>query len=348
MTKANDLASLLDANGDVVSSALDNVPPSNDASALSTGTLPDGRFPAVLPAVSGANLTNLPAAGIANVVDDTTPELGGTLTAAGYNILFGDSTGGGNNRIKLGNSNDLEIYHNSGNSIVADTGTGDLYLAGDNLRLTNAALSKAYARGYNGGKFSLMYDNAEKLATTASGISVTGDLSVSGSIAGAGKVLQVVNATTETVSSISGTTFADVLSLNITPTSTSSKILLTCQFNGASDNRYAGVKLYRGTTQVAASTTNVGARVPVWFPLIGNHDAPWGTNNWVYCQFAHFGQHLDAPASTSQLTYKITAGNTNNTGGTVWVNAATVGDSGLSYAFIHRTITSLTATEIAG
>ena len=61
MTKANDLASLLDANGDVVSSALDNVPPSNDASALSTGTLPDGRFPAVLPAVSGANLTGIQA-----------------------------------------------------------------------------------------------------------------------------------------------------------------------------------------------------------------------------------------------------------------------------------------------
>lgn len=59
MTKANNLASLLDANGDVVSTALDNVPASNDASALSTGTLPDGRFPAVLPAVSGANLTNI-------------------------------------------------------------------------------------------------------------------------------------------------------------------------------------------------------------------------------------------------------------------------------------------------
>ena len=30
------------------------------ADKLNTGTLPDGRFPATLPAVSGANLTNLP------------------------------------------------------------------------------------------------------------------------------------------------------------------------------------------------------------------------------------------------------------------------------------------------
>ena len=161
----------------------------------------------------------------------------------------------------------------------------------------------------------------------------------------AGSVIQVVNATTSNTSSISGTTFADVLSLNITPTSTSSKILLTCQFNGACDNRYGAVKLYRGSTQIAVSTGTIGSRTPVWFPIMGNHDASWTTNNWAYCQFSHYGEHLDAPASTSQLTYKITAGNTNNTGATTWVNSATVGD--YNDAWVHKTVTSLTATEIA-
>lgn len=59
MTRARDIADLVDANGDIVVGALANVPPSNDASALTTGTLPDGRFPATLPAVSGANLTGI-------------------------------------------------------------------------------------------------------------------------------------------------------------------------------------------------------------------------------------------------------------------------------------------------
>ena len=79
MTKTRDIADLLDANGDVKLGALDNVPASNDASALTTGTLdssrlpssvfdasslttgtlPDGRFPTTLPAVSGANLTGM-------------------------------------------------------------------------------------------------------------------------------------------------------------------------------------------------------------------------------------------------------------------------------------------------
>lgn len=39
MGKARNIADLLDANGDVKSANLDNVPPSNDASALTTGTL---------------------------------------------------------------------------------------------------------------------------------------------------------------------------------------------------------------------------------------------------------------------------------------------------------------------
>jgi hypothetical protein len=47
MSRARNLADLLDASGDVVSGALDNVPPSNDASALTTGTLPVERVPYV-------------------------------------------------------------------------------------------------------------------------------------------------------------------------------------------------------------------------------------------------------------------------------------------------------------
>ena len=43
-SKARLLAKLLDASGDVVSSGLDNVPASDDASALTTGTLPAARL----------------------------------------------------------------------------------------------------------------------------------------------------------------------------------------------------------------------------------------------------------------------------------------------------------------
>jgi hypothetical protein len=37
-----------------------------NATQLASGTVPDARFPATLPAVSGENLTNLPASGDSN------------------------------------------------------------------------------------------------------------------------------------------------------------------------------------------------------------------------------------------------------------------------------------------
>ena len=48
MSNARNLASLITGNFDVPLGALDNVPPSNDASALTTGTLPVGRLPSGL------------------------------------------------------------------------------------------------------------------------------------------------------------------------------------------------------------------------------------------------------------------------------------------------------------
>ena len=92
MTRTRNMSDLLDSSGDVKSGALDNVPASNDASALTTGTLPDGRFPTTLPAVSGANLTSLNPANLTGVTS-TAAELnildGVTATAAELNILDG-------------------------------------------------------------------------------------------------------------------------------------------------------------------------------------------------------------------------------------------------------------------
>lgn len=77
MSKARNLAKLLvDSNGDVSAGSLDNVPPSNDASALTTGTLAAARLPAS--GVSASSLTagtlaaaRLPTSGISASAIDT-------------------------------------------------------------------------------------------------------------------------------------------------------------------------------------------------------------------------------------------------------------------------------------
>ena len=63
MTKARHTANLVDANGDIQSAHLDNVPASNDASALSTGTLPDARLSNQAKVVKGTSAPGSPQAG---------------------------------------------------------------------------------------------------------------------------------------------------------------------------------------------------------------------------------------------------------------------------------------------
>ena len=66
--------------------------------------------------------------GISNIVEDTTPQLGGDLETNGNLIEFGDSSGSSDDRLYFGADKDLEIYHDGSNSIINDAGTGDLKL----------------------------------------------------------------------------------------------------------------------------------------------------------------------------------------------------------------------------
>jgi len=63
MTKARNIADLLDANGDVKTASLDNVPAVDltnlSATNLTSGTVPDARFPSALPAIDGSALTGI-------------------------------------------------------------------------------------------------------------------------------------------------------------------------------------------------------------------------------------------------------------------------------------------------
>ena len=75
MTRNRNISDLLDSSGDVKTGALDNVPASNDASALTTGTLDAARLPTEI------------------VSSDTTPQLGGDLDGNGNTIDLSGSTG---------------------------------------------------------------------------------------------------------------------------------------------------------------------------------------------------------------------------------------------------------------
>ena len=56
------------------------------------------------------------------------------------------------------------------------------------------------------------------------------------------------------------------------------------------------------------------------------------------------GSFMDAPATTSAITYKIQAGNTHGTSIYTYINRAPVNTDG---ALIHRGISNITVMEIA-
>ena len=142
-----------------------------NASNLNSGTIPDARFPATLPAISGANLTNLPAS-TTSVVSDTSPSLGGDLQSNGNDIDFAD-----NDKAIFGTGGDLEISHGSNISTIKDT-YGDLRIMGDTIRIQRQAGGENFLFATEGGKTSLYFDGSEKIQTTSSGAAVTGNLNI--------------------------------------------------------------------------------------------------------------------------------------------------------------------------
>ena len=83
-------------------------------------------------------------------------------------------------RIKLGDGNDLQIFHNSSNnhSVIAESGSGDLRLSADDLYIKNATATENKAVFLSDGSVKLYYDNAEKIKTTSTGAQITGTLDV--------------------------------------------------------------------------------------------------------------------------------------------------------------------------
>jgi hypothetical protein len=105
------------------------------------------------------------------------PLAGGTMTG---NIVMGDSV-----KATFGASADLEIYHDGSNSYIAEpSGTGSLKIRANNLYLDNGDGSKDYIICTNGGAVDLYHNNFRKLITTSTGIDVTGNVAVSGTVDG--------------------------------------------------------------------------------------------------------------------------------------------------------------------
>ena len=93
-----------------------------NASNLSSGTIPDARFPATLPAISGANLTNLPAGNLSNL--NASNLTSGTIPDARFPATLPAVSGANLTNIPSGISAGTGLSL-SGSTMNADVGIAD-------------------------------------------------------------------------------------------------------------------------------------------------------------------------------------------------------------------------------
>ena len=94
-------------------------------------------------------------------------------------VLFFKSTEHQDNvKATFGNAGDLEIYHNASNSIIEDSGTGDLVLKFSNDLLIEGQDGANLINCNEGAGVQLYHNNNEKLETQSDGIQVTGNIDI--------------------------------------------------------------------------------------------------------------------------------------------------------------------------
>jgi hypothetical protein len=252
----------------------------------------------------------------------------------------------------LMDTNAVEVYDGSawvgvGNvgditGVTAGTGISGGSTSGT-VTITNSMATEITAAGdIIVGTGSGTFDN---LPIGTTGQVLTADTTVSpykvkwATTAGGGKLGQLVQTIKTDTFTTTSTSFTDVtgLSVNITPTSTSSKIYVSFTVNGATGtattNSIGFIRLMRDTTAIAiADTAGNRARTS---GTVSTRDT--GSNAIQFNSALNF---LDSPATTSQITYKIqgTVG-----GGTLYINR---NEDDADATVVPRTVSTITVMEI--
>ena len=166
----------------------------------------------------------------------------------------------------------------------------------------------------------------------------------SGTISGVpGRVVQVVQGVKSDTFSTSSGVFVEVTGLNasITPSSATSKILVTCSVavgynNDGIASRRGGISLFRGSTNLVVPTSP-SSRSPTF---------AWATelsSNEAYDIYTF--QFLDSPNTTASTNYNIRVLNGGAGSSAIFVNRSeTDGDQSIT----GRAVSTITLMEIAG
>lgn len=164
---------------------------------------------------------------------------------------------------------------------------------------------------------------------------------------GGGGIVQIKQTLKTDVFSSESSSFTDVtgMSVSITPTSSTSKVLIQVSLAyGGEDNMYGAVNLLRGSTIVAQGDTGTGSNTRASFGLGGDN------NNFQYKLVSATYNFLDSPATTSSTTYKlqVAAVGADNPSQYIIINSPYKSvHSSDTNAYIIRGTSTITAMEVS-
>jgi hypothetical protein len=146
--------------------------------------------------VTGAAQTAITSVGtLTGLAVSGNQTVGGTLGVTGVISPTTHIDMPDNAKILLGTGDDLQIYHDGSDSVIADTGAGNLSIRAEDFYLMNPGGTEIMIRADIDGAVKLYYDNVVKIETSAAGVAVTGTLSlptftIPNSIGSSGQVLK--------------------------------------------------------------------------------------------------------------------------------------------------------------
>ena len=216
----------------------------------------------------------------------------------------------------VANENEIALFVNN---VRQQPGSGKAYTASSTTLTLSAATASTDTM------YCVFLGRALQTVTPATNSINNAMLSSTAAIAttklGAGAVLQVVSAENSTGVDSTSATFADTgLTANITPSSTSNKILVIANHTNtrANGSTQIGLKLFRDSTEIRQSRY-----------LADTNDS---TRNHISVTIVE----LDSPSSSSQITYKTQFNNEQASGTTTVQQGSASGPS------------TITLMEIAG
>ena len=175
----------------------------------------------------------------------------------------------------------------SGDTITVPTGAGLTVTDEVKTNKVSPATGTAFALGDSGDTF-----------TVPSGATIVNSGTATGF--GGGKILQVVSSNLTTQLSSTSTSYVDTgLTATITPSATSSKVLVLCNVSfayGGDNNGY--LILLRDTTEINSGS---GGTVNAWAAINSN------SNAFNYSTAQQACNYLDSPSTTSATVYKVQA-----------------------------------------